>query len=100
MTGIEVEEEQNAATLPTSTKCHVHNRRKHMGRYHMKDAKTFLYTVWNKNPTQNLYDLLTIFTSWLLIQKEVQSSKMWPIPQIHTNRHKQLEQYQGIKSHT
>jgi hypothetical protein len=46
MTGTEVADEQNAATLPTSMKCHVHNRRKHMGRYHIKDAKTFLYTVW------------------------------------------------------
>ena len=42
MTGIEVADEQNAATLPTSMKCHVHNKRKHMERYHMKEAKTFL----------------------------------------------------------
>jgi hypothetical protein len=40
MTGTEAADEQNAATLPTSMKC------KQMGRYHRKDAKAFLYTVW------------------------------------------------------
>jgi hypothetical protein len=45
MSGIEVADQQNAATMPTSIKCHGHNKRKHMEGHHMKDAKTFLDTV-------------------------------------------------------